>query len=62
MAELNLLAPLRHDWLSNLSHLDGAFAAPLWDPELRYSIPYMWGSTGIVVRKSVAPPPRAWAD
>src|SRR5258708_7875220 len=62
MAELNLLAPLKHEWLPNLPHLDGQFTRPLWDPELRYSVPYMWGSTGIVVRKSVAPPPRAWAD
>src|SRR5580765_6799222 len=61
MAALNLLAPLRHESLPNLKHLDAPFAAPSWDPELRHSVPYMWGSTGIVVRKTVDPPPRAWA-
>ncbi|SRR5258706_7740231 len=62
MTALNLLAPLRHEWLPNLNHLDTPFAAPSWDAELRYSVPYMWGSTGIVVRKNVDPVPHAWAD
>lgn len=62
MAELNLLTPLRHESLPNLKHLDEPFSAPSWDPELRHSVPYMWGSTGIVVRKTVDPPPRQWAD
>src|SRR5262249_48667582 len=57
-----LLAELRHDLLSNLNSLDEAFQRPPWDPELRWSIPYMHGTTGILYRTDAAPAPRAWAD
>lgn len=39
------------------------FAAPPWDPNLEFAIPYMWGTTGIGYnRTKVYQPPRRWSD
>lgn len=57
-----LLAPLRHEWLSNLGELDAPFQAPPWDPRLQWSVPYMHSATGIVCDSSVQPQPTGWAD
>ena len=62
MRELGLLAPLRHEWLPNLSALDAEFDRPPWDPELRWCVPYMHGVTGILYQTSLAHAPQAWAD
>lgn len=62
MQEMNLLAALDHSRLPNLANLDQAFQHPAWDPELRHSIPYMWGATGIAYLKSLDPAPRRWSD
>ncbi|MBX9602957.1 MAG: spermidine/putrescine ABC transporter substrate-binding protein [Bryobacteraceae bacterium] len=57
---LNLLAPVRHELLRNLDRLEPGFRRPPWDPELRWGIPYMHGSTGIAFQKHLAI--RRWAD
>jgi spermidine/putrescine-binding protein len=62
MIENELLAPLDHSRLGNLSNLDPHLGNPAWDPGLRYSIPYMWGATGIVYQRSLGSTPRRWAD
>ena len=62
MSAYDLLAPLRHEWLSNLGHLAPEFRAPAWDPQLRWSVPYMWSGTGIVYNRTVQPAPARWAD
>ncbi len=62
MRDLALLAPLDHSRLPNLRHLAPGFQSPSWDPELRFSVPYMWGSTGIAYRTTLDPPPKRWAD
>ena len=62
MRENELLAPLRHDWLKNLGNLETRFRAPSWDAELRWSVPYMWGASGIVFDRKVTPAPAAWSD
>ncbi len=62
LRDLGLLAPLRHDWLTNLGALDAAFRHPAWDPDLHWSIPYMYGATGILYQRNLMPAPRAWAD
>jgi len=62
MKQLGLLAPLRAELLPNRAALEKTFARPPWDPELQWSIPYMYGSTGILYQKSLAPAPGAWAD
>jgi spermidine/putrescine-binding protein len=62
MAAMGLIAPLDHRRLKNLGNLEPAFQKPGWDPQLRWSVPYMWFGTGIVFNRSVAPAPRSWAD
>lgn len=62
MRDLELLLPLDHARLSNLGNLERRFRSPVWDPELRYCVPYMHSATGIVYRKNVSRPPLAWAD
>lgn len=62
MRDMGLLAPLRHDLLTNLDALDPLFRDPPWDRGLAWSVPYMHGTTGIVYRKGIRPEPKAWAD
>ena len=62
MVANSLLAPLDHGRLPNLKHLDTLFRRPPWDPDLSWSVPYMWGATGIVFNRSVIPPPDSWAS
>ena len=57
-----LLAPLDHSLLTNLDQLDARFQKPAWDPELRWSVPYMVTAAGIAFNRKLDPPPRAWAD
>ena len=62
MREYGLLAPLNHEWLPHLANLDTRFRAPVWDPELRWGVPYMWNGTGIVYNRGVQPAPARWSD
>ncbi len=62
MRHLGLLAPLDRTHLTNLQNLEARFQAPVWDPELRWCVPYMHSATGIIYSKSVTHPPLAWAD
>jgi spermidine/putrescine transport system substrate-binding protein len=62
MRELGLLARVHRELLPNLRHLDRAFQRPSWDRNLEWCVPFMWGSSGIVYNRKLAPPPRAWAD
>lgn len=45
-----LLAPLRHENLPNLRHLDARFRQPAYDPQHLYTVPYQWGTMGILIR------------
>lgn len=62
MVEMGLLADLDHSKLRNLDTIDKRFQSPRWDATLRYSIPYMWGATGILYQSSFAQPVTGWAD
>jgi spermidine/putrescine transport system substrate-binding protein len=62
MRENELLAPIRRQWLHNLSNLERRFQSPSWDPDLQWCVPYMWGGSGIVFDRKLSPPPAAWSD
>ena len=62
MARQGLIAPLDHRLLTNLNRLDPAFQKPVWDPDLRWGVPYMWNSGGIAYNQEVRPAPVAWGD
>jgi spermidine/putrescine transport system substrate-binding protein len=47
LKKLDLLAELDHLRLPLLKNLMPRFQDPAFDPKLRYSVPYTWGTTGI---------------
>jgi spermidine/putrescine-binding protein len=62
MRHYGLLAELDRARLPGLARLDPRFQSPAWDPELAWSVPYMWNATGIAYNRSLSPPPASWAD
>ncbi len=48
-----LLLESRPDQMENFKHVHEDFANPDWDPGRRYSVPWQWGSVGIIVDTSV---------
>ncbi len=48
MKEENLLIPIDHTKLTNLKNIDSRFMDLAFDPDNKYSIPYFWGTVGIV--------------
>lgn len=62
LVKLGLLAPLRHEKLPNLRHLDARFLKLSFDPANRYTVPYQWGTLGLFVRQRAGQPvPDSWA-
>ncbi len=58
MIDEGLLLPLDADAIPNSGNVDETFAAPPYDPDLAYSRPYQWGTTGIGVDlEAVGPDP-----
>lgn len=62
MAHAGLIANLDHARLPSLGNLDPRFRAPVWDPDLRLGVPYMWNATGIVYNRAQTAEPRGWSD
>jgi spermidine/putrescine transport system substrate-binding protein len=60
MNGMDLFQPLQLDLLPNVTALDPAFRHPPWGPQLRWAIPYMHGTTGIVFAKDLNL--SAWSD
>ncbi|MDP9054048.1 MAG: spermidine/putrescine ABC transporter substrate-binding protein [Acidobacteriota bacterium] len=60
MARNGLLAPLDPSRLPGLRHLDHRFRHPVWDPALRWGVPYMWNATGIAYNRRQSAQPRGW--
>ncbi|MBW4018963.1 extracellular solute-binding protein [Moraxella osloensis] len=49
MRKEGMLEPLDHAKLTNFGHLGKNFINAPFDPENKFSIPYLWGSSGIAV-------------
>ncbi len=62
LAGLGLVAPLDHARIPNLRNTTPQFAAPPFDPDHRWSAPYLWGSTGILYRGDLNPDSVRWSD
>jgi len=61
MIRRKLLAPLNAASLTNRIHLEARFRRPDYDPEERYTVPYLWGTMGLLVRPSPGQtPPDTW--
>ncbi len=62
LSQAGLAVPLRHDWIPNAANLAARYQRPPWDPDLRWSIPYLCTSTGIISNSTIAPEPASWAS
>jgi spermidine/putrescine-binding protein len=63
MIKGNLLAALDLAKLPNLRHIGARFKNLEFDPTNQYSVPYLWGTTGIGYHaREVSPPATSWAD
>ncbi len=48
MIEENMLLELNFDNIPNYKHIDDSFKNTIYDPENKYSVPYAWGTVGII--------------
>ena len=53
MAEENLLHPLNFENIPNYQYIDDAFKGLYYDPQNQYSVPYTYGSVGVIYDASV---------
>jgi spermidine/putrescine-binding protein len=53
MIQEDLLLALDFDAIPNAANIDDDFAQPPYDPDLAFSVPYQWGTTGIGVNLDV---------
>jgi spermidine/putrescine transport system substrate-binding protein len=62
LIKLRLIAPLRHQNIPNLRHIDDRFASPWYDPSNQFTVPYQWGTVGIYARQPKEKPyNESWA-
>ena len=63
LAQEGLLAKLNQSNIPNLNNISANFRELAYDPNNDYSVPYNWGTTGLVVRTDlVEQPVTRWAD
>ena len=48
LIEEDMLMELNFDNIPNAQHIDSRFLNPDYDPENKYSVPYAWGTVGII--------------
>jgi spermidine/putrescine transport system substrate-binding protein len=58
-----LLAEIDHRNVPNFKNIAANFRNLIFDPDNRYTVPYTWGTTGLLVRSDlVSEPVTRWAD
>ncbi|MEY8353996.1 ABC transporter substrate-binding protein [Lachnospiraceae bacterium 54-53] len=67
MIENNLLAEINFDNVPNFKEIDSRYTemSKSFDPENKYSVPYCWGTVGILYNTSMVAPedaPTKWSD
>ena len=64
MARQHLIQKLDKSKLTNLHNLNPEFTKPAYDPNLDYSVPYIWGITGIFYNDHYFPDHsiKKWSD
>lgn len=59
----NLLLPVLSENIPNVKNLMTRFQSPPYDPGLKYSIPYLWGTTVIAYNKKyISEPVTSWKE
>ncbi len=61
MVQRGLLAPLRLENIPNFANLDPEFIHTEFDPENKHTVPFLWGTDGIYMRKPATPFDRSWS-
>lgn len=62
MRSMKLLAPIDREHIPNFKNISNNFKNPPYDPENEYSVPYMWGTSGIAVNhKYVEETENSWS-
>ena len=60
---LNIIDPFPPGTLKNAVNIDPQFRATPYDPDDAFTVPYLWGTTGIGYNRSKVPrPPTSWLD
>ncbi len=57
MIKEDMLAELNFDNIPNYANVDDQFKNLAYDPDGKYSVPYMWGTVGIVYNKTMVEEP-----
>lgn len=61
MSREGLLKKINYNNIPNFKYIDKEFVKPKYDPTNQYSVPYMWGTLGIVYnKKMVSDPVNSW--
>jgi spermidine/putrescine transport system substrate-binding protein len=61
MVQLQLLRPLERSQIQGLDNLFGKFQDPEYDRGNRYSVPFTWGTTGLIYNSAkLSTPPDDW--
>lgn len=55
MIDENMLLPIDYSKITGFDHIDARFKNQSFDPGNKYSIPYFWGTLGIIYNKKVIP-------
>lgn len=53
MREEGYLLEIQHALLLNLENISEEFSNPLYDPGLQFSVPYLWGTTGLGINVAI---------
>jgi spermidine/putrescine transport system substrate-binding protein len=63
MAQENMLLPLDYTQIPNMANLDEQYLHLEYDPQQLYTVPYMWGVTGIIYNTTMVDTPiTSWMD
>ncbi|WP_374035390.1 spermidine/putrescine ABC transporter substrate-binding protein [Bdellovibrio bacteriovorus] len=63
MSKMNLLEALKSDQISNKLLIDPQFLKQNYDPENKFSLPYIWTTAGIAVNRDLYKGPiKSWKD
>ena len=64
MIDEKLVLPIDHQKIPNLKNIDSRFLDLSFDPKNKYSIPYFWGTVGIVYNQKLidGKKPTSWKD
>ena len=61
MIRENLLQPINWNNVPNVANIDSRFTHESYDPEFRYSVPYTWGTMGLLYNtETVLEKPDSW--